>query len=112
MNENGDSPLIWVFSLVSGETYRVFEDELPKLGKMVVALKEKPRHTCRQCYGRFHIGFNTILQIYQPCTKCARKYIDFDRLNKNGEIELQTPKIIDYVDASDSPVEIPKTTVT
>jgi hypothetical protein len=93
------NPLIWVFSMVSGETYQIFEDELAKLGTTVVVLKEHAPESCKKCFGRFHVGFNTKLQVYQPCPKCARKVIDFSRLNQKGEIEVKTPKIVDYVDA-------------
>ena len=68
------------FSLFSGQIYDVPEDEVKLLDGFQIPLIERPKDTCRKCYGRFYTAFNTTGGYYEVCASCARKYVDAKRL--------------------------------
>ena len=82
------------FSLLSGDIYTIEADEIKNLDGHQIPLIKKPLTSCRKCYGRFYIGFNTTLKVYQICPKCANKCIDFKAI-KNKSIEIETIKQTD-----------------
>jgi len=83
--------LVYIFSLLSGEIYKVFESELKVLDKYQIPLKAIPSSSCRKCYGRGHRGKNITLNVYTICP-CMHKIIDYNRAAE--EITVETPKQI------------------
>ena len=63
-----------VFSMISGELFYIYDDEVPALEDYNIVLKDTPSSSCKQCYGRFHVGYETTGKYYVPCPRCMRKY--------------------------------------
>jgi hypothetical protein len=80
-----------IFSLISGDMYYVELDEVKNLDKAQIPLLKKPNSSCKKCYGRFHIGYETLKQYYIPCPKCTKTCVDWDAI-KSNEIVVETPK--------------------
>jgi len=103
------------FSLVSGDVYEIFEDEVKNLDDTQVPLLKKPNQKCNICYGRFyesrHGHFEKsegakgdwVLDYYTPCPKCATKCIDWK--NMKAQIDVAMPKTVGAQVADDSFVE-------
>lgn len=70
------------FSLHTGEIYEVLEDEISTLNEFQVPLKCKPKSSCKNCYGRLHVGLNTLTQLYALCDSCSKKCIDWEKIKK------------------------------
>ncbi len=68
------------FSVNTGEIYEVWEDEEETLDHFQVPLISRPKSNCKQCYGRFHVGFNMETEMYAVCSKCSKKYTDWEKL--------------------------------
>lgn len=66
------------FSLLSGEIYEVEADEGKNLDKYQIQLKQRPKSSCRKCYGRLYRGFDIRNKIYQVCISCMNKCIAKD----------------------------------
>jgi hypothetical protein len=73
------------FSLLSGDIYVIDADETKNLDAYQVPLKHRPSNNCNRCFGRGHVGFNTVNQQYVICKKCMRKCIDFDAARISDE---------------------------
>ncbi len=73
-----------IFSLVTGQTYTVEEDEVKNLDEYQVPLKKPFPKYCKACFGRGYIGRRCVItsEGTKPtdhlsfCTKCLRKCID------------------------------------
>lgn len=67
------------FSLFSGEIY---DSPIELSDAFQIPLKDRPKSSCRKCYGRFYKHYNITHKQYEICNKCAKKCIDPDRLLK------------------------------
>ena len=84
---SNEADKILIFSMVSGEIYPIERDELNNTDQYQIPLLKKPS-SCKKCYGRFYVGYNLTTQYYTPCSKCARKCVDYESLaTKALEIE-------------------------
>lgn len=80
-----------MFSLVTGDIYFIEPDEYKNMDKYQIPLKKLPSSSCKQCYGRMYIGFNTTLKIYQLCHKCANTCVDINLMG-HEDLEIETIK--------------------
>lgn len=67
------------YSLLSGEVYEIEEDEVENLDQFQVPLLKKPKESCKKCWGRGYIGYDSIRKYYPMC-RCVMKNIDHDRV--------------------------------
>lgn len=65
---------IYVFSLVTGEIFKTTQDELGLLYPYQIPLIDRPKKSCKQCYGRGYISINKSNGIYNMCT-CLQKIL-------------------------------------
>jgi len=86
------------FSMVSGELYFLGEDEIKNVDNAQIPMLKKPNSNCKQCYGRFHVGFETKKKYYIPCPKCKNKCVDWDALK---DVVVETPQTINEVAEQD-----------
>ena len=86
-----DIKLLLVFSLVTGDIYTIESDEFKNLDRYQIPLHSRPSASCKRCYGRMYTGFNTTLKVYDLCSKCVSKHVDF-KLMKTEHIEIGTVK--------------------
>lgn len=77
-----DKKLKLYFNMVSGEVYSICDDEVHLLDNQQIPLLARPDSNCKKCYGRGHIGFNTVFKIYEPCRKCGRKIFDMEAIRR------------------------------
>lgn len=80
-----------MFSLITGDVYSIELDEMKNMDKYQIPLKQKPSASCKKCYGRMHVGFNTTTKVYMPCRRCVTKCVDFKQI-ANEEIQIETVK--------------------
>ncbi len=78
------------FSLISGELYKVQEDEVKNLDNFQIPLVKPPLSHCRKCYGRMHIGFNDTHQRFEICHRCGRACIDFKAIEESKKKKLDS----------------------
>jgi len=73
-----------MFSLVTGQTYTVEEDEVKNLDEYQIPLKKPfPKH-CKACFGRGYIGHRCVItpegtkptEHLSFCMKCLHKCVD------------------------------------
>ena len=76
------------FSLISGDMYYIGEDEVKNLDKAQIPLKEKPKQSCKKCYGRFYVMRDVKREYYVPCPKCLKKYADMDAMKEDPVVEI------------------------
>jgi hypothetical protein len=86
-----EDKLVYYFSLLTGDVYKVFESERKNMDQYQIPLKG-PVKNCRKCYGRGYQGKNIKLNIYEMCS-CLHKYIDFNKINTTN-IDIATAKQI------------------
>jgi hypothetical protein len=85
-------------SMVSGEIYQVEEDEVKNLDDQQIPLLDRPNPNCKKCYGRGHIGYNTIFKVYEPCRKCGKKIFDREAIRQKmtditSKLTIQAPHV-------------------
>ena len=73
----------WFFSVSSGELYEIPVDEAKFLDNKQIPLKCKPGR-CGKCGGSFYKDYYVTGGYYNVCKSCAKKYIDYEFLNKNA----------------------------
>lgn len=79
------------FGLTSGDIYVVEEDEIKNLDNYQIPLTAAPKGSCKKCFGKRHIGYNTIYKIYQPC-RCVKKLFDLSEVN---DVKIDTKQTND-----------------
>jgi len=86
------------FSMVSGDMYYIEADEVGILDNTQIPLIKKPKPTCKQCYGRFYTGFDTVKKYYIPCPKCVRGCVDWSVMKEDPVVETvkTTNEIADH----------------
>ncbi len=67
-----------IFSVTLGEIYEIDEDEIILLDRRQIPLLEKPRSSCKRCYGRFYESYTPAECVYNICTKCGKECIDME----------------------------------
>jgi hypothetical protein len=75
------------FSLITGDIYKVEDDEIKHLDKYQIPLKKRPSNSCKKCFGRFYWGKDLKTGIHVPCPKCMSSCIDWNKI-KEGEIGI------------------------
>jgi len=66
----------WVFSLITGQVYKLDVDEVKKLYSYQIPFKKAPKSNCKKCYGRGYEAFDTKNQVYAPCKCVTNNLID------------------------------------
>lgn len=90
LSVNGQ-PLQYMFSLITGDIYKIEADELKNMDNYQIPLAKLPKSSCRRCFGRMHIGFNEKIKVYALCPKCTSRCVDF-KLLKDENIKIETIK--------------------
>jgi hypothetical protein len=65
-----------IYSIFSGTSYVIPEDDVKLLDIGQVPLKDKPKN-CNKCYNRGHLGRDKNTLAFELCN-CIKKNIDFD----------------------------------
>jgi hypothetical protein len=86
-----DTPKQLLFSLITGDIYQIEVDEMKNMDKYQIPLTKRPSTSCKKCYGRFHIGYNTVVKVYRLCPKCIPSCVDFNLL-ASETFEIETAK--------------------
>lgn len=69
------------FGILSGRVYTVDADEVKNLDEYQVPIKDKPKPSCKRCFGRGYTGIHTNPKYYAIC-KCIHKHIDFNAIKE------------------------------
>jgi hypothetical protein len=80
----------YYFSLVTGQKVKILSDEVSLLESYQLPLKKKPSNSCKKCYGRGYLHYDSFNQAYIPC-KCIKKLVDLEN-SANKEISFFNPK--------------------
>ena len=68
------------FSLFSGEIY---DSPTEISDPHQIPLKQRPKTSCKKCYGRFYQYYHLTQKHYVMCNKCAKTCLDPIRLLKS-----------------------------
>lgn len=75
----------YYFSIFGGYIYEANAEEEKVLDAFQIPLTEKPDSSCKKCYGRFHVGYDTEQKHFIICKSCSKKYLDVKKiLSKKG----------------------------
>ncbi len=80
----------YYFSLVTGQFVKILADEVKLLESYQLLLKKKPNTSCKKCYGRGYLHFDSFNKAYIPC-RCVKKLVDMEN-TENKEISFYNPK--------------------
>lgn len=75
-----------VFSIYSGITYTIDDNDFNLLDDGQIPLKQAFRKSCNKCYDRRYIGFNAEKVMYIPCS-CVQKNTDSSRVHEKFNID-------------------------
>jgi hypothetical protein len=70
-----------IFNAYSGELYELHEDELSNILEGEIPLTRNPNRSCKHCFGRGNLGYDSIKRIYHVCPKCVYKNIHSNYIN-------------------------------
>lgn len=76
---------IFIFSIYSGLIYSIKEEEFTLLDDGQLPLTKKPS-SCKKCYSRRYVGFNSDKVMYVPCT-CIHRIVDSSRVHTKFNIK-------------------------
>jgi hypothetical protein len=65
----------YIYNVYSGECYSILEYELKNVQEGEIPIRQKPKTSCKKCYGRGYIGRDSTKHIFQPCPNCIEKQI-------------------------------------
>lgn len=80
----------YYYSLVTGRIERILSDEVNLLETYQIPLVKRPNDSCKKCYGRGYITYDSFNMAYLPCN-CVKKLIDKENYN-NKQISFYNPK--------------------
>lgn len=81
------SEQLYAISIVTGEIFKIHEDDLKTLYSYQIPLKSKIPSGCKKCYGRGHIGTDSKNGLYLICS-CVKRYFMDGYNPKDLVIEL------------------------
>jgi predicted Zn-ribbon and HTH transcriptional regulator len=67
------------FSIFSGDIYEIMPEDEKALDSFQIPLKMRPKG-CRKCKGCFYIHYDLTNKKFDICPRCAKKYIDYNKL--------------------------------
>ena len=70
-----------IYNIFSGTYLEIPEPDLNVLCLGQIPLKNIPNFNCKKCYGKGHIGKDSVSFAYQICS-CVRKNINIDLIKK------------------------------
>jgi hypothetical protein len=75
----------YYFSIFGGYIYEASIEEEKVLDAFQIPLTAPPDSSCKKCFGRFYVGFDTKQKHFIICKRCSKKYIDVQKIlnNKN-----------------------------
>jgi len=65
---------IYIFSLITGECFKLPKDELKTLFSYQIPLTTLPKDGCKWCYGRGYDTIDSRTGVYNMC-RCLQKHI-------------------------------------
>jgi hypothetical protein len=71
----------YIYNIFSGTYLQIPNDDIKSLHMGQIPLKNNPNYSCKKCYGKGHIGKDSISYTYQLCT-CVHKNIDIELIKK------------------------------
>ena len=81
---------LYVISIVTGDTFKIQEDDVPTLYKYQIPLKKKPHHSCNRCHGRGWTGIDPQNGLHHLC-KCVDKcFMDGYKIS---EMTIEMPRL-------------------
>ena len=63
---------MYAISIVTGETFKIEQEDLPLLYNHQIPLKSKPKSNCKRCYGRGFTGIDDRNKLHILCS-CISK---------------------------------------
>jgi hypothetical protein len=64
-----------IYNAYSGELYNLLEEELKTIIEGEIPLTRKPNSSCKLCFGRGSVGYDSLKKLYHTCPKCVYKNI-------------------------------------
>ena len=81
---------LYAISIITGEIFKIEEDDVKTLFKYQIPLKKKPNQSCKKCYGRGWVSTDPKNGLHYLC-KCIEKC--FMDGFKPTEITIELPHI-------------------
>jgi hypothetical protein len=67
-----------IYNAYTGEVYYLPNYQLKNILEGEIPLQRKPNTSCKACFGRGYVGYDSSKKIYELCPKCVVKNVHPD----------------------------------